>query len=117
CVANLRSSGQAILNYLNDQNGKFFPKKYWFQYNSYRASTNRGMREYFNVEPDLTPSDPRLWVDTMLTCPAVLRKYTNFANTMFRRGYGINYYLLLTVDEKPISGFKNFRAIPNPAAM
>lgn len=117
CIANLRASGLAMLNYLHDSNGRFLPKKYWFQYSSYRASTNRGMREYFGVEADSNPGEVSQEIDTMLTCPSMLRRYPALKNTMFRRGYGINHFLFGTYDEAPVTGFKTLQAIPNISAM
>lgn len=117
CLGNLRQSGQAVLNYLNDRNGAFFPKKYWFQYNTYRPSSNRGMREYFNIDPDLDLTDARLHVDTILTCPAMIRRYPTLKDSAFRRGYGINYYLFQTVDEKETASFRNLRNVPSLPSM
>lgn len=119
CIANLRQCGEAILAYLHDHNGRFLPKKYWFQYSSYRASTtNKGMREYFQVEPDITPMDPSLWVDSMLTCPAMIRKYPAIKESQFRRGYGINYHFYMSTDGKDvIPSFKNIRAVPSLSRM
>lgn len=118
CMAQLRQSGEAILAYLHDHNGRFLPKKYWFQYSSYRTSTtNKGMREYFQVEPDITPLDPSLWVDSMLTCPAMIRKYPTIKESQFRRGYGINYHFFTTADDKVVPSFKNIRAVPSLSEM
>jgi len=111
CIANLKSSGRAMLNYFQDHDGRFFPKKYWFQYSSYRANANTGMREYFDVEPDLDIADSRLKVETMLTCPGILARYPNVKNDAFRRGYGANYYLFRTMDGTQIPSFGNLRSV------
>jgi len=117
CIANLKSSGRAMLNYFQDFDGRFFPKKYWFQYSSYRASSNTGMREYFDVEPDLEITDSRLKVDTMLTCPGMLARYPNVKKDTFRRGYSANYYLFRTVDETKIPSYGNLRSVPKLSAL
>lgn len=117
CIANLRSSGLALLTYLNDNNGRFLPKKYWFQYSSYRASTNRGMREYFNVEADSNAGSPSQEIDTVLTCPSMIRHYPALRNTMFRRGFGINYFLFRTDGDLAVNSFKTLQAVPNLSAM
>lgn len=121
CIANLRNSSRAMLNYFQDQNGRFFPGKYWFQYSSYNPSTSlRGMREYFGVDADTKLTKPyasQLIVDTMLTCPAMTRLYSNLRDDVFRRGYGVNHYLFRTYDGDPVASFGSIYNVSKPGAM
>lgn len=98
CVSNLRTSGNAILQYFQDNGTELFPSQNWFTYPSTKAKPNSGMLDYFWPGPvgasDSANSDKRYWQDTMLTCPAMKRKYPQYYPQALNWSYAINYYLL-----------------------
>lgn len=97
CLANLRASGHAMLQYFQDNNTEFFPGKNWFQYPSTKAKPNSGMLDYFwpgSVSPtENAATGERFRQDTILTCPAMKRKYPHLYPQSLNRGFAINYYL------------------------
>lgn len=98
CVSNLRASGQAMIQYFQDNGTEFFPCRDWFAYPSTKAKPNSGMLDYFWRGP-VSPTENagtsvRFRQDTMLTCPAMKRKYPQFYPQTLNWSYAINYYLL-----------------------
>lgn len=97
CIANLKASGFAMLQYFADNDGNFFTSKNWFQYPSTKKGVNHGMREYFGIvaenDKDAKITDDIFLRDSILTCPAMKRKYPQLYPQGLNRGYGINYYL------------------------
>lgn len=130
CVANLRSASQAMLNYFNDRDGWFFPGKNWFQYPSTKPEPNSGMRDYFGVtQTTLDIYDSSLHYDTVITCPAMKRKYPDLYPQALNRGHAINYMLnikdanrsydSLPSNQRPklAGGYYRLSNVENPARM
>ena len=106
CVANLRAASQAMLNYFHDRDGWFFPGKNWFQYPSTKPEPNSGMRDYFGVtQTTYEIYDSSLFYDTVISCPAMKRKYPDLYPQALNRGHAINYMLnIKDADKKYDSG-------------
>jgi len=122
CVSNLRASGNAILQYFQDNNGAFFPEKNWFVYPSSKARPNSGMLDYFWPAPLASSAnaatDPVFKRDTILTCPAMKRKYPDLYPQALNRGYAINYYLNAVISGTPVVGSpQRLINVSKPSAM
>lgn len=122
CVSNLRASGNAILQYFQDNNGAFFPEKNWFVYPSSKARPNSGMLDYFWPAPlgssANAATDPTFNRDTILTCPAMKQKYPALYPQALNRGYAINYYLNTVVSGTPVDGSpQRLINVSKPSAM
>lgn len=130
CVANLRAGSQAMLAYFHDRDGWFFPGKNWFQYPSTKPLPNSGMRDYFGVtETTYDIYDPSLNYDTVITCPAMKRKYPQLYPQALNRGHAINVMLNVKDPDKKYDSFPSserpklsgghyrLSSVPNPARM
>lgn len=133
CIANLRASGTAMLQYFTDNNGNFFTGKNWFAYPSTKSGPNNGMREYFGIvaenDKNAVITDEIFQRDSILTCPAMKRKYPQLYPQGLNRGYGINYYLQqkdpnknydgLPSSERPLlaGSYQKVTNVPRPSAM
>lgn len=92
CIANLRSTGFAALQYFRDRQGALFPNKFWFQYDSNMPTP--GMRDYL-VGFQSNKGGSYYMYDTILTCPTLKRLRPQDYPSALNRSFVANRYLLV----------------------
>jgi len=115
CVSNLRRTGAAALLYFAERDGKLLPQWTWFV-------PADEFCEYLGI----TGSDlgSLSYHDTVLTCPAIKKKFPSLYPSMWNRGYSVNIYTHCYNPNQQQAGEPadtlfpgNLKNIPKPSAM
>lgn len=98
CLSNLRTLASASLSYLQDNNGRLFPSRFWY---SPSWDSSPGMRDYVISSTSNNVKDPEFQRDTVFTCKELKRLHPVKYPTYLNRNYSINW---LAFENNPATG-------------